>query len=720
MADMVGTDVSDLLTGAGSADRIEGLGGDDTISGLGGADRLQGDAGADRLYGGTGADTLDGGSGADRMYGGAGNDSYYVNAAGDVVVEVAGGSAGGTDIVYSAVDFTLGDNLENLRLYTSATLGTGNGLDNALTGNAAGNVLSGLAGADTLHGGEGADRLYGGKGEDRLHGDAGADTLDGGAGADWMEGGAGDDSYYVNASGDTVVETLGGSAGGKDTVYSAVAFTLGENFENLRLYKSAASGTGNGLANHIEGSGAANTLSGLGGADTLLGGDGADKLHGGTGDDTLAGTVVSAVGDWQFDGDVHLPAFGGDLLDGGSGTDTAVFPDLPQFDFKSGWSASPDMAVSLKTGRAVFTGLGVEDTLVSIENVVTGGGDDTITGSAGDNGIDAGGGANRVYGGAGDDTLAGTVVSAVGDWQFDGDVHLPAFGGDLLDGGSGTDTAVFPDLPQFDFKSGWSASPDMAVSLKTGRAVFTGLGVEDTLVSIENVVTGGGDDTITGSAGDNGIDAGGGANRVYGGAGDDTILVGATSREDVDLGPGDYLSKLFGGAGDDVLTGNGILRDYDSGDDSPAATYLSGGDGDDTLWQGKGSAVMNGGDGADAFHVEAQSWPMTGGGGSVAASLVSKATILDFDTSEGDVIHFKGAPASGDFAHVVPTFVGAADPGLNEVGYAVKGGDTVVTYDFAVEEMGSDGNGDPVDHLTFELTLADYTAPLHAGDFEFV
>lgn len=602
MADMVGTDVSDLLTGAGSADRIEGLGGDDTISGLGGADRLQGDAGADRLYGGTGADTLDGGSGADRMYGGAGNDSYYVNAAGDVVVEVAGGSAGGTDIVYSAVDFTLGDNLENLRLYTSATLGTGNGLDNALTGNAAGNVLSGLAGADTLHGGEGADRLYGGKGEDRLHGDAGADTLDGGAGADWMEGGAGDDSYYVNASGDTVVETLGGSAGGKDTVYSAVAFTLGENFENLRLYKSAASGTGNGLANHIEGSGAANTLSGLGGADTLLGGDGADKLHGGTGSDTLAGTVVSAAGDWQFDGDVHLPAFGGDLLDGGSGTDTAVFPDLPQFDFKSGWSASPDMAVSLQTGRAVFTGLGVEDTLVSIENVVTGGGDDTITGSAGDNRIDAGGGANR----------------------------------------------------------------------------------------------------------------------VYGGAGDDTILVGATSREDVDLGPGDYLSKLFGGAGDDVLTGNGILRDYDSGDDSPAATYLSGGDGDDTLWQGKGSAVMNGGDRADAFHVEAQSWPMTGGGGSVAASLVSKATILDFDTSEGDVIHFKGAPASGDFAHVVPTFVGAADPGLNEVGYAVKGGDTVVTYDFAVEEMGSDGNGDPVDHLTFELTLADYTAPLHAGDFEFV
>lgn len=260
----------------------------------------------------------------------------------------------------------------------------------------------------------------------------------------------------------------------------------------------------------------------------------------------------------------------------------------------------------------------------------------------------------------------------------------------------------------------------MDVNLKTGRAVFTGLGVEDTLVSIENVVTGGGDDTIQGSDGDNRIDAGGGANRVYGGAGDDTILLGATSREDVDLKPGDYLSKLFGGAGDDVLKGDGTLKDYASGDNSPAVTYLSGGDGNDAIWQGPGSAVMNGGAGTDAFHVEAQPWPQSGGGPNVSVAKVSQVTILDFDTSEGDVIHFKGAPASGDFAHVVPTFVGAADPGLNEVGYAVKGGDTVVTYDFVTEYMGQDSNGDPVDHLNFELTLADYTGPLTASDFVFV
>lgn len=188
----------------------------------------------------------------------------------------------------------------------------------------------------------------------------------------------------------------------------------------------------------------------------------------------------------------------------------------------------------------------------------------------------------------------------------------------------------------------------------------------------------------------------------------------------MDLAPGDYLSKLFGGAGDDVLKGNGTLKDYSTGDSAPALTYLSGGDGDDALWQGPGSAVMNGGDGADAFHVEAQSWPQSGGGGDVSVAKVSAVTILDFDTAEGDVIRFAGAPGSGSIAHVVPSFVGTADPGLNEVGYAVTGGDTVVTYEFATEDMGYDQDGDPVDHLTFTLTLANYTAPLHASDFEFV
>ena len=86
--------------------------------------------GNDELVGGTGDDTLDGGTGKDRMLGGVGNDTYVVDSAGDKVIEAAGA---GTDLVRSAIGYTLGANLENLTLTGSATLGgSGNALDNQL------------------------------------------------------------------------------------------------------------------------------------------------------------------------------------------------------------------------------------------------------------------------------------------------------------------------------------------------------------------------------------------------------------------------------------------------------------------------------------------------------------------------------------------------------------------------------------------------------------
>ncbi|MGY0715361.1 hypothetical protein [Azospirillum argentinense] len=68
----------------------------------------------------------------------------------------------GTDTVRSAIDYTLGDNVEALVLTGAALVGTGNALNNSLTGTAAANVLSGLDGDDTLTGGAGADTLDGG------------------------------------------------------------------------------------------------------------------------------------------------------------------------------------------------------------------------------------------------------------------------------------------------------------------------------------------------------------------------------------------------------------------------------------------------------------------------------------------------------------------------------------------------------------------------------
>ncbi|ANE57980.1 hypothetical protein AYM39_22110 (plasmid) [Methylomonas sp. DH-1] len=146
--DMAGTDGNDNILSGAEIDRINAGLGNDTVN-AGGGD-----------------DYLDGGLGIDTLIGGLGNDTYVVDNAGDIVTE---GVGAGTDTVISSVDYNLNNvaNVENLTLIGStATIGTGNALDNRLTGNGAANSLSGLAGNDTLEGLGGADTLTGGSGND--------------------------------------------------------------------------------------------------------------------------------------------------------------------------------------------------------------------------------------------------------------------------------------------------------------------------------------------------------------------------------------------------------------------------------------------------------------------------------------------------------------------------------------------------------------------------
>src|SRR5262249_47825965 len=77
------------------------------------------------------------------------------------------------------------------------------------------------------------------------------------------------------------------SAGKVHTAYSAVSYTLPDNFDDLVLTGgSAINGTGNARNNVITGNGADNILSGGGGDDLLNGGAGNDTLIGGAGNDT--------------------------------------------------------------------------------------------------------------------------------------------------------------------------------------------------------------------------------------------------------------------------------------------------------------------------------------------------------------------------------------------------------------------------------------------------
>ena len=287
-----------------------GTNGNDVIDGTTGNDILYGLDGDDTLNGYAGNDYLSGGTGDDIMRGNEGNDTYIVDSANDTVYETLDA---GTDRVNAYVDYTLAANVENLYLYSTATKGTGNNLDNVIVGNGNANTLNALDGNDTLQGKGGDDTLNGYAGNDTLYGGDGNDYLNGGTGDDIMRGNDGDDTYIVDSADDMIYETLDA---GTDRVNAYVDYTLTANVESLYMFSTATEGTGNTLNNVIVGNGNANTLTGLGGKDTLKGKAGNDILYGGNGNDTLYG------GDGN---DTLYGEAGKDYLNGGAGQDSFVF-----------------------------------------------------------------------------------------------------------------------------------------------------------------------------------------------------------------------------------------------------------------------------------------------------------------------------------------------------------------------------------------------------------
>ena len=596
------------LTLAGSA-HINGTGNalDNVITGNSGINVLSGLDGNDTLIANSGNDTLDGGTGADNMQGGLGNDTYVVDNAGDIVTEALNA---GVDTVQSNIDYTLTANTENLTLTgTESLIGTGNALNNVITGNSAGNTISAEAGADTVHagdgndvifGGDGADTLNGEAGDDQLSGDAGNDTLNGGVGADAMAGGLGDDIYVVDNDGDVVTEA-GGE--GTDLVQSSITYTLTDNVENLTLTGSAdIDGTGNVLANIINGNTGANLLDGLAGNDvinagagndTLIGGDGNDFLNGDAGDDQLHG---DAGNDWLNGG------AGADAMQGGTGGDTYIVDNAADQVGENAGEGTDTVQASVShtltdnvenltlTGSAHISGTG--NTL-----------DNVITGNAGNNVLDGGDGNDTLVANAGNDTLDGGA------------------GADNMQGGIGNDTYVVDDANDVVTEAAAAGTDTVQSSI----SYTLGANVENLTLTGSADLDGTGNslaNAIVGNAGANLIDGGAGVDSMSGGAGDDTYIVDATGDTIVEAAGGGtdvaYASAnytLSANVENLVLTGTAAINGTGNAQDNTitgnqANNVLNGMGGNDVLLGGAGNdtyvvdsdgdtVVENAGEGSD-------------------------------------------------------------------------------------------------------------------------
>lgn len=433
------------------------LTGSSNLNGTGNAlnNQLTGNAGRNTLTGGAGNDVLDGKGGADTMIGGAGDDAYYVDMSSDVVTEATNQ---GTDTVYSKVNLTLANNIENLVLIGSqAVRGTGNALANSITGTSANDSLWGEDGNDTLLGENGADKLYGGAGADTLKGGAGNDTLDGGEGEDRLEGGTGNDTYYYN-SGDTIVEKAGE---GIDTIYSSSSILLlASNVENIVLIGSQAfMAFGNALDNGLTGSSTSeiffggdgnDSLYGEGGNDHLIGEEGADRLYGGAGNDELDGGEGADRLEGGDGNDTLRGGKGKDTLIGGLGDDRYYIDETNDVirEARNGGTDRVDATASFKlpdnvenlylVGGYVAGGLKIKGTGNDLANVIVGssydnvlsgeGGNDTLRGYSGSDTLNGGDGNDTLEGGEGSDRLYGNA------------------GADQLRGGDSCDQFIYTKL----------------------------------------------------------------------------------------------------------------------------------------------------------------------------------------------------------------------------------------------------------------------------------
>ncbi|MCA1529442.1 calcium-binding protein [Bradyrhizobium yuanmingense] len=230
------------------------------------------------------------------------------------------------------------------------------------------------------------------------------------------------------------------------------------------------------------GTSAADTMTGTAGDDVIIARAGNDTINAGNGDDIV------------------LPGVGTNSSDGGAGVDTVSYVDN-----------TFAIVANLATG-VVSRYSGAGDVSTNFENLVATSFDDTVYGTLGDNIIWAGAGNDKIY---------------------------ERGGHDVIDGGTGADRAYFDE-----------ATSAVLVDLQTGTT--GGAAAETTLINIEGVVGGSGNDTLTGLSSI--------ANYLAGGAGDD-VLTGGSAKDTFDGGLGH--DTVYGSLGSDTISDiDDLVLDY--------------------------------------------------------------------------------------------------------------------------------------------------------------
>ncbi len=344
-----------------------------------------------------------------------------------------------------------------------------------------------------------------------------------------------------------------------------------------------------------------------------------DTLVGGTGDDIFYAGQGS---------DILVSGGGGDTFWGNLGIDVVSYADH-----------TSNMIVDLNDAGA-NTGPAADDRFQSIEGIISGEGNDQLTGTDQSNWFHGGGGDDRIDGGLGNDTLYG------GDGD---DGLLGRDGDDLMYGGAGNDRLP-GDLGDDEI---YGEAGDDALGGDYGNdSLYGGEGND-------RMGAGPGNDILYGGNGNDGLAAGSEADTLFGGAGNDRMA-------------GSYGSDIsFGGDGNDTM-GGGYGHDYidaGAGDDIVGAGHhndtVYGGSGNDILNTATGTDTIYGGTGDDRINAGEENDTMTGGLGRdtfVFNQMISGEVdlVTDFEAGEDhlEIYWVPGANAAAKFSNLAPTQMG--------------------------------------------------------------